>query len=132
MNTERCPKCGEGHVRYIKTGDEGCFYARDRYKCGTTVFPDNCEIVESWQCLRNQLAAALARAEELEAKVKMVEELPEAYALRCCYDGWELFDPGDEDLPVYEGTTPWEALESMKEAYGKNWGSEIAERGDAE
>jgi hypothetical protein len=121
MTTERlCPKCNA--PEFSRYGNP----AGTSFECGYILYDDGVEdyadpYSTDRHCLRNQLAATLARAEEAEAKVRMVESLPKrAYLVNGPY-GWAVIDGYPRNKLSDD---PWQALEAAKEAQQAQEGGE--------
>jgi len=70
--SERCPKCGANASDHVALANPGIVDPRE-WECGTYRTLATGEIVESEDCLRNQLAQAQERAETAEARIEELE-----------------------------------------------------------
>jgi hypothetical protein len=119
MTTERlCPKCNAPALENMRFDGDDEVPAYQVYECKRMVFETGLTN-DTVECLRNQLAAALARADEAEAKVKMVDEMPEERCIFAVSKGrflcgkFNIFSGRIES--VEEAATPWQALRQAHE-----------------
>lgn len=68
---DRCPKCGVESSFVVSTTD-GEYYGPTRYGCETIVYGDG-EVMESQQCMQNQLTTLRADNARLQVQLQRYE-----------------------------------------------------------